>query len=200
MGAPGRAAESTSPDQKGSMVKSTIINDKPRNVARLQSALAIAQGRASARLLNLNRLRAFANEAERELEQLGLPKYLRTGCTAEITPEYPPLAYKYRADSTVASLTRRSTGWALVSVSRTTVYPIRYGCAMGLSLTRSDGALQHQLTSDAQLWEFVRRKIREAEQAISTTIGPASNADGLGIPSPSAIPSAPQDIVAAARN
>ncbi len=156
------AAAESPPSEHQPMKSSIPINDRPKNQARLEATLSNAQRRAKVRRLSIKDLSYAAATAERELANRGIPKYLRVGCTAKLTPECPPLAYKYRADASAAALVRRVGGWALVSVYRTTVYPVRYGKAKGVTVTRSEAAVEHEIMNDNQMAHYVRSKVDAA--------------------------------------
>ncbi len=75
-----------------------------------------AEGRATARYLDCRHIDAAVVEAERMLAPL--PKRLWAGVTVTVDPHRVPNAYSWAAESTKATLVRRSRDWELVLVWR----------------------------------------------------------------------------------
>ncbi len=123
----------------------TIIKDSPRVIAKLEQQLQLAQGKATARTLDISDLFRASNLAEELLEEHSLPARLKPGATYYVGPEYMPCAYGHAAASTVILLTRRTTGWELTSVERKSVSSLFGARSRARVLTLSDAALEYRL-------------------------------------------------------
>lgn len=95
------------------------------NAAAINAKLASVNGKATSfTVCSAAAVAALAAEAEAMLEERGVPKALRRGCTYTYTPAGPTAsAYKYAAKSTHVRLERRSSDWYLASASSCDVWP-----------------------------------------------------------------------------
>lgn len=97
--------------------------------AAIESELRRAQGRARARTLDADDIAWLAKAAEGRLDRLGIPLRLRKGATAARYDADLAKSYDYRAESTMVTIERGSTGregrrnWYLTSVDRVPIYP-----------------------------------------------------------------------------
>ena len=102
-------------------MKSIKITD----TAAIDAALLAVNGKATAHTYtHAHQVAKIADEAEAELEALGIPKKHRAGAryTAQSGSRLAN-AYKHGAISTCVTLTRNSTSWTVASVSQITLYP-----------------------------------------------------------------------------
>jgi hypothetical protein len=98
---------------------------KITDTAAITAALAEVNGKATAHTYtHAHQVAKIAEEAEAELEALGIPKKHRAGARyAAQSGSQLPKAYKHGAITTGVTLTRNSTGWTVASVSQITLYP-----------------------------------------------------------------------------
>lgn len=95
----------------------------PPNVA-IATALAAANGRASAHTASISDLIAAAHSAEEQIAALGLPPSRRIHARATyVSGSRVPSTYKYRRLVTVATLVRGSAGWFLTDCVTAAVWP-----------------------------------------------------------------------------
>lgn len=95
-----------------------------KNEDKIAMQLKQAQGKSKVNLIGFTNLASLVSYAEKELEYLGIPKYKRTGAQFYYHASGPcAKAYKYSQGVTWVCLIRRSAGWHLVSVKRSTAYP-----------------------------------------------------------------------------
>jgi hypothetical protein len=101
---------------------------KPINVTKaadIEAALKAVNGRSTSHTFTTSGEIAFvADEAEKALERLNIPKSERAGAVyVAQSGEKLPSAYKYEATTTTVRLVRKSGGWYLDEVHSTTLYP-----------------------------------------------------------------------------
>lgn len=114
----------------------TKIKIDIKNRAAIEAALAAVNGRATSfTITSYLDVEGYANSAEKQLAASQLPKNERSGVTAVATPAGPSAnAYKYAAKSTSIRIQRGATGWFLLGVSETSVYP-RQSERLSLTIT-----------------------------------------------------------------
>jgi len=118
------------------------IKIAPENAPAIEAALSAVNGKASAhtftdavQILNL------AEEAEKQLDALGLPKADRPGATFHaVSGSILPNAYAFRARATCVGLLRRGPGWYLATASEATIFPGARGRTRWLELTQAQDA------------------------------------------------------------
>lgn len=119
------------------MTQTQTTTRKPislRDGARVNAAIAEVEGKAIARTLDANDLHDAAyGAAERRLA--GLPKRLWVGTTVLFDPHRVPNSYNYTADSTKAVLIRRTSDWALLTVTRDRARTESYGTDGDIKIT-----------------------------------------------------------------
>lgn len=82
----------------------------------VEAYLEERNGRAHAHVVtSFDELKRIAREAERILDEKGVPQALRVGTIAKWTPAMPPRSYKYNVRIGVPTLQRTSDGWRLIS-------------------------------------------------------------------------------------
>jgi hypothetical protein len=101
--------------------------------AQVQAAIDAAEGRATSRTLTADDLAAAAARAEKRLADI--PKRLWTGTTVHVAPHRVPNSYGYRADSTQATLVRRTQDWAVTAVGRARAQTASYGSDGDIRIT-----------------------------------------------------------------
>ncbi len=96
-----------------------------KNFDKIEEALKAVNGRATSHAITTAHLiDCISEEAEKRLEDAGVPKAARAGCRLTHVPEGPwAKAYKYAARTTRVVLERRATGWFLVHIEQDEVYP-----------------------------------------------------------------------------
>lgn len=122
------------------------IKIDPKNAREIHAALDAVNGKARTFTVQMSsEVRAFAQEAEAQLAML--PKQQRVGARAVCRPEGPKAGYKYPAKSTGLALERRATGWFLVNVTETTVYPkSRRVCDVTITREQADEIQRRSIT------------------------------------------------------
>lgn len=95
--------------------------------ARLQRVLDHVQGKATARVLTVELLINYAEEAEKMLNYYDLPQRLRPGAIYSLGPILMPYRSDHRSACTVCRLRRNSQGWVLDSLSRREFFPVPGG-------------------------------------------------------------------------
>ena len=89
------------------------------NAGKLNAAIALIEGKASARTLNADDLAYIAEKSEAKTALSYLTKQQMTG--ARVTYRMGlslPNAYKYRPEYTSVTIERRASGWFLVDAKR----------------------------------------------------------------------------------
>ena len=99
-------------------MKTKRIRLTPDNEAAITEAIEAAQQYARVRLLSAETLIHSAEEAEKHLGDLGIPKRLRKEATAERLPARVPNSYRGRAEGTAALIERGTQHWYLTAVWR----------------------------------------------------------------------------------
>ena len=95
-----------------------------QNGATLTERLNRVQGKARVNLVDVDDLIGLADDAEDRLEELGIPKAKRPQATYTYRAEGPAAwSFKWGRGATIVTLLRRQSGWYLVDVARTKVYP-----------------------------------------------------------------------------
>ncbi len=99
------------------------INLKDTDAVR--AALAAVNGKAERHAYTLpSEIAAVADDAERQLARLDVPKAARKGARYVSQSGHGlPKAYKYRATGTVATLERGASAWFLVDVAACDIWP-----------------------------------------------------------------------------
>lgn len=113
------------------------------NRDKVDEAFDDANGRADANTLTGSAAYSIAKDAEKELEDRGLPVSRRAGAKATYTPAGPPRSYKYSMTTTTFEIERNSNGWRLMAVEKTKVYP-RFAGGMNLTITREQADIVMQ--------------------------------------------------------
>ena len=91
----------------------------------VRAALAAVNGRAERHAYTLpSEIAAVADDAERQLARLDVPKAARKGARyVSQSSGNLPNAYKYKAIGTVVTLARGASGWFLVDVAACDIWP-----------------------------------------------------------------------------
>jgi len=91
---------------------------------KIATALAAANGKATAHTATLRDLAAAAEDAEAQLAALGLPPSRRAGAEAcHVSGGNVPNSYKYRRRATYSTLRRGTDSWFLVLCTSADVWP-----------------------------------------------------------------------------
>ena len=118
--------------------------------ARIQAALGVANGKARAHTYTDARdVIAVAQEAERKLDDLGVPKKHRPGTVARAdSGSSLPKSYKGRVIYTTLTLRRAADGWTLIKVRRGECWSDQAGEYLHLVISRAarDAAVERLLT------------------------------------------------------
>lgn len=90
---------------------------------KIADALKTGQGKARARLLDAYDVKKAAADAERDLENMGIPKAMRKGIKVDFCPFSEKFANAYNGTpyGTCVEMVRGSKDWFLVGVSRVIV-------------------------------------------------------------------------------
>lgn len=93
--------------------------------ARISDLLSAVNGHSRSHTYTAAyQLRAIALDAEKRLEELGIPKKDRIGAViVSQSGSKLPSAYKYTATTTTVCLKRRSSEWYLVEAYRSSLWP-----------------------------------------------------------------------------
>jgi len=105
------------------MKKSIKIEYK--NHAIIDAALRAINGKKGSHTFYLShQIDNIAKEAEEKLESLSIPKKYRAKAQyIAQSGEELPSAYKYHASTTSVIIERKSTGWYIIDIKSTTLYP-----------------------------------------------------------------------------
>jgi len=114
------------------------ISDNPTDQARIEDALRRVNGQADRHTYSsASEIIAIAQEAEKKLDQLLIPKKNRAGAIATKTSgRKVPRAYKYHRVATYVKLVRGSQEWFLTFVAKVNVFPDNPGRNLLLTLTQ----------------------------------------------------------------
>jgi hypothetical protein len=105
-------------------IKITSTTDLNALNASLASALASANGKASAHTASISDLIDAAAAAERQLAALGLPPSRRVGAQAShVSGGSVPNSYKFRRRVTYSTLTRGASDWFLTFCTSADAWP-----------------------------------------------------------------------------
>ena len=145
----------------------------------IEAALRAVNGRASTHAWTLlSEIERVANRAERELENLGIPKKDRAGAIfAAASGGELAKAYKYKASGTRVEITRRTSGWYLTDASPIIIFPGARGTTSWLRLTEKQ---------DAKAIEVLRRNyaiirpLAAAQPAATPAAEPATTEPATG--------------------
>jgi hypothetical protein len=101
------------------------IKIEQKNGAKITAELDAVNGKAVQFTVRFwTAVAEYATAAEKRLERSQLPKAERKGVRVTVTPAGPAAkAYKYAAKSTSLTIERGSSGWFLVGIASTEVYP-----------------------------------------------------------------------------
>lgn len=108
----------------------------------IQKMIDAAEGKATSRTLNAADLCAKAIAAEKMMHWPSKKALAGTRVVVHASTEKLPRAYKYRAESTQATIEHDGKGWVIVDVKRGT---LRQSTAskIGLEITPSQAAADH---------------------------------------------------------
>ncbi len=82
------------------------------------------EGNSSINLMSYTKVTEIAQYAEKKLEKLEVPIKERVGAEFYFCPQGPSaMSYKYGQGATDVRMIRKSTGWFVVEINRTKVYP-----------------------------------------------------------------------------
>ena len=117
-----------------------MIKIKKENAEKVELKLKSINGRSVARVFDtFSEIQELADEAEADLEKMGLPKSQRRGArVVAVSSEKVSSSYRYSRDGTVVGIYRRPGGWYLESAESTTLWP-------------SDGGSRNLHLSDEQI-------------------------------------------------
>lgn len=95
------------------------------NTDAVRAALAAVNGKAERHTYTLpSEIAAVADDAERQLARLDVPKAARKGARyVSQSGRSLPNAYKYKATGTVVTLERGASAWFLVDVAACDIWP-----------------------------------------------------------------------------
>lgn len=123
---------------------------KEENKERIDAYIRDCEGRATARCISYTGLVDCIKQYDRDL---GIPKKHMVGIELDldINAQTFPSAYKYTPESTHAIVMRRSTGWALADVWRTTCR----GPTSEVVVKKMPADAVRAILVRAQAWEFL---------------------------------------------
>ena len=97
--------------------------DTKKFEARLLKAIKDANGDATAHTYHFDDICFLVEEAEERCEDIGLPKHARVSAKVRgLSGSAVAKSYKYKRVGTSVLLERRSTGWFLTQIERSTIY------------------------------------------------------------------------------
>jgi hypothetical protein len=101
-----------------------MIKITKENAAAIDQALKSVNGKASSHTYTrFSEIWCVADEAEKQLAELNIPKALRKGARyVSQSGETLPSAYKYAATTMTVTIERKSGGWYLSHVAPSTLY------------------------------------------------------------------------------
>lgn len=114
-----------------------------KKVEEVEAALDIAQENCCARLKSVQDIVCEALAAERELDQMRIPKSKRIGAKLLVQTESVPNSYKYAAYGTGATLIRGKNDWFLEEVRRERASCRSYGGEIPNYLYLGEKAQEH---------------------------------------------------------
>ena len=138
-----------------------IVKDTPSANALIIKMLLAAQGHAKARTLTLECIHNHVKHAEKMLADKGLPKRVWRGSVYRWGAPQMPKSYKYQAASTVLSLVRCYSGWAILNLTRTHTWPVPYGNPRSAVLKLTPAALTYLLMK-SEYNELVNKMVGDA--------------------------------------
>jgi hypothetical protein len=94
-----------------------------KNETKLQAELDKLQAKCNARTKSADDIQAIATQAEERLESMGFPKNARVGATCLSYEAGLPQSYKYQAETTLIGLERGVSGWFVIRLVRTIIWP-----------------------------------------------------------------------------
>lgn len=102
-----------------------MIKINSENENAIEQALRAVNGKSSSHTyIYYADIFHCAADAEKALENLGIPKALRRGATYTVqSGSNLPGAYKYEARTTTVTIERRGSGWVLTKIEESKLYP-----------------------------------------------------------------------------
>jgi len=127
-----------------------------KNSQAIESELRAINGKKDSHTFYLShQIDNIAKEAEEKLELLSIPKKYRSGAIyAAQSGEELPSAYKYHASTTSVIIERKSTGWYIIDIKSTTLYP-RTKPTRTLRLTKNQDEIAIAFTRSKYLINWI---------------------------------------------